>query len=206
MSVFECPTFICDSTISDRDGVLKEVGNYSWWDDFRKLLLKMDRETRPYIVVLTGSGYEQNTSFRNKYGLDKSLIANPYVEKYPYLLLLENGAIYLNVLTDEIKNYLIEIDSETLRTLKGEFEKRVKSRLENEVLSDFGLQWSNSYEEQKGKVYHAPKLSMVTFGVPREFADGSPYRKSKEADNFRDSVLKVMKKTAQELHLDYEVI
>lgn len=192
--------------LSDRDGVLKEGSDNSRGDDFREILSHMDGELYPYVAVLTGSGYEQNISFRKKYGLDERLKENSFVIKYPYLLLLENGAIHLNILTGEIKNYLSEIQPELLNILKGEFEQRIRDKMEKEILQKFRLSWSTYYEDQKGKIYHAPKLSMVTFNVPRTFHDGKPYRESVEADNFRDSVLQIMENTAQELGLNYEIM
>lgn len=192
--------------ISDKDGVLKEGENTQWEKDFRNLALEMGQDGKPYVVVLTGSSHQQNLHFMREYGLDERLSVNPAVKRYPYLLLLENGAIYLNVLTGETKNYVANISKELLKVLKGEFERRIRRKLETEVLPFFGFEWGSDYNDQRGKVYHVQdKQSMVTFDVPREFSDGTPYRKTRQSDMFRDRVIEKMEEVATELGLPYEV-
>ena len=193
--------------ISDKDGVLKEGGNKEGSERFRQLALEMGQEGKPYVVVLTGSSHQQNLPFMRDFGLDERLSVNPAVRKYPYLLLCENGAIHLNVLTGETRNYVADISPELLKALKGKFESRVRKKIETEVLPFFGFEWSKDYDDQRGKVYHVlDKQSMVTFNVPREFSDGTPYRKTKNADMFRDRVVEKMEETAQELGLPYKIV
>lgn len=192
--------------ISDKDGVLKEGGNTQWGDEFRNLALEMGQDGKPYVVVLTGSSHQQNLPFMKEYGLDERLSVNPAVKEYPYLLLCENGAIHLNVLTGETRNYVADISPELLNVLKGRFESRVKKKLELEVLPFFAFEWTNDYNDQRGKVYHVQdKQSMVTFNVPREFSNGTPYRKTSHADMFRERVVEKMEEVAIELGLPYEV-
>lgn len=194
--------------ISDKDGVLKEDSESAVHSrEFRKLALHMGQERNPYIIVLTGSSQKQNISFMNEYGLNEELRSNPKVVEYPFLVLIENGAIHLNVLTGEIKNYVKDICPEMLKMLKGEFEERVKKRLESEVFPELGLEWSLEYGDQNGKVYHSrEKLSMVTFNVPRGFSDGRPYRKSPEADKYRDRTILIMQEEAVRLNLPYQIL
>jgi 3-deoxy-D-manno-octulosonate 8-phosphate phosphatase KdsC-like HAD superfamily phosphatase len=192
--------------ISDKDGVLKD-GDKTWGSDFAKLAMQMGQKKNPYVVILTGSSYQQNLSFMKEYGLDNRLESNLKIKDYPYLLLAESGAIHINVLTGETRNYVADIQPELLKVLKKEFEPRVKSKIEEKVLPECGLIWSDKYEDQTGKVYHVKdKLSMVTFGVPRYFSDGKPYRKSPESEIFRDGVIGVMVEIAEELKMPYELI
>jgi len=192
--------------ISDKDGVLKD-GDKTWGSDFATLAMKMGQGGNPYVVILTGSSYQQNLPFMKEYGLDNRLVNNSMIKDYPYLLLAESGAIHINVLTGETKNYVEEINPSLLKILKSEFEPKVKSKIEEKVLQECNLIWSDDYNDQKGKVYHSKdKLSMVTFNVPRYFSDGRPYRKSPESEKFRDSVISIMVDVADELKIPYESI
>ena len=182
-------------------------GDKTWGSDFAKIARVMGQEGNPYVVILTGSSYQQNLPFMREYGLDNRLEANSKIKDYPYLLLAEDGAIHINVLTGETRNYVQDIQPELLRILKTEFEPRVKSKIEEKILKEFNLEWSGDYNDQTGKVYHVQdKLSMVTFSVPRYFSDGKPYRKSPESERFRDSVIVIMIDTAEELKMPYEII
>lgn len=193
--------------ISDKDGVLKEGSNSQWGSEFRELALEMGQEGKPYVVVLTGSSQQQNRSFIREYGLDEKLGSNEHIRNYPYLLLLENGAIHLNVLTGETRNYVADISPGLLELLKGDFEGEVRKRIEKEVLPSFRFEWSSDPEDQRGKVYHVQdKQSMVTINVPREHSDGTPYRKSENADLFRDEIVKIMEEVAKSISLHYKVI
>jgi len=193
--------------ISDRDGVLKEGSNMQWGEEFRKLALEMGQPSKPLVSVLTGSSYNQNLDFMKKYGLDERLRVNPEVEKHPHLLSVEGGAIHVNVLTGELVNYVAYINPGLLKVLKGEFERKVKERLEKEVLPALNLGWSKNYDDQTEKVYHIEdKLSMVSFNVPRKFKDGTPYRESPEAEQFRNMTIKIMEETAQKLNTPYEIL
>jgi len=192
--------------ISDRNGVLTEGSNMQWGTEFGELALKMGQEGRPYVIVLTGSSYDQNIDFRQEYGLDQRLGENPVVKNHPYSLLVEGGTTHVNVLTGEIKNYAANIDPSLLEALKGDFEKQVRERIEHEVLPDLGFEWTQDYRDQTGKVYHIPKSNMVTFNLPMYFENGKPFRESPQADSFKDDVLKVMVETALNLGLPYEIL
>jgi hypothetical protein len=193
--------------ISDKDGVLKHGGNTQWGDEFRNLVMKMGKDQRPYVCVLTGSSISQNQPFMEKYGLDSELGANPKIQEHPHLLLVENGAIHVNVLDGTTRNYVHEISPDLLEALKNDFEPKVRGRLEREVFPEFGFSYTEVYEDQKGKVYHArEKQSMVTFNVPRQFRGGNEFRKSPESEGYRDNVIRVMESVVQELDLPYEKI
>jgi hydroxymethylpyrimidine pyrophosphatase-like HAD family hydrolase len=195
--------------ISDKDGVLRDEvrkGN-SWGLDFAKLALEMGQGRKPYVIILTGSSYNQNLPFMKEYGLDKKLEINSKIKDYPFLLLAESGAIHINVLTGETRNYVKDMQPELLKVLKSEFEPRVRSEIEKKVLDECSLTWSDNYNDQDGKVYHVKdKLSMVTFNVPRTFKDGKPYRKSPESEVFRDKVMEIMTCVANTLKLPYEIV
>jgi 3-deoxy-D-manno-octulosonate 8-phosphate phosphatase KdsC-like HAD superfamily phosphatase len=193
--------------ISDKDGVLKDGSNL-YGERFREqVALNMGRNGKPYVVVLTGSSYEQNVQFIEQYFPSLRLGANPMVVDYPWLLLAESGAVHINVLNGTRRNYVRDICPDLLRRLKGEFEAGVRQRLDAEVLPEFGFGWSSNSEDQRAKVYHASeKLSMVTFNVPREFSDGKPYRKSEEAKKYRSKVMRIMEQEAISLELPYEIL
>jgi len=192
--------------ISDKDGVLKDGGETRWGNSFRNLAMKMGQDQRPFVCVLTGSSVSQNQSFMQKYGLDLRLGENPKVQEYPDLLLVENGAIHVNVLTKETRNYVKEISPDLLGALKNDFEPEVKVRLKREVFPEFGFSYTDVYGGQVSEVYHGEKQSMVTFNVPRQLVNGKYFRKSKEAESYRDQVVEVMEGVAEELGLPYERI
>jgi len=140
--------------VSDKDGVLKKGSDLSGGVDFSNLAMQMGQEGNPYVVVLTGSSLKQNEEFRTIYGLDSRLNVNPFVVENPYLLLVESGAIHVNVLTGETENYVHEIAEDLLGTLKGEFETSVRDRLRGEAQERFGFGLNEDYNDQKGNIYY----------------------------------------------------
>lgn len=192
--------------ISDKDGVLVEKGKAEKAEEFIKLAYSMGCNGNPFVSVLTGSGVSQNTKFRQQFGLDARLGVNPAISRHPYLLVVESGAIHVNVLTEEKLNYCRLLDQELLGKLKGPFQEQVLSRLEKEVLPAMGLVWSEDYDDQAEKVYVAPKESMLTINVPRAFKDGSDYRKSRQADELRKATAAIMVQAAQSVGAEYEII
>lgn len=192
--------------LSDRDGVLKD-GDKTFGNEFTELALKMGQEQNPYVIILTGSSYQQNLPFMEKYGLNPNLNCNPKIVEYPYLILAEGGAIHINVLTGNTNNYVADICPDLLKILKKDFEPKVKSKIEEKVLSEFNLYWAKNYNDQQGKIYHVKdKLSMVTFNIPRTFANGESYRKSSESEKLRDKIVEIMVNTANELNLPYDFL
>lgn len=141
-----------------------------------------------------------------EYGLDERLAANPYVQENPYLVMMENGALQMNVLNGELRDYIAELDVNLLAALRLTFMPIVKERLEEEVFSDFGLEWSKDSEDKSQRINHVEeKLSMVTFDMPRTFLDGKPYRDSESADRLRERMVGIMVEVAEELELPYEL-
>ncbi len=197
--------------ISDRDGVLKSdilksEENIQFGLKFRDLALQMGQARKPYVTILSGSSYEQNIPFMKTYGLDVQLSINPAIVKYPYLLLIENGAIHLNVINGETKNYVGDICPDLLTLLKNKFEIRTKRRISAEVLPEFGFKWTEDSNDQKGRVYHPKKLSMVTFNVPSADVDGKSFRKTREAEKYRDMIVGIMEEVAKSISMPYEVL
>lgn len=191
--------------VSDKDGTLTLAGDYSRGPEFaERVASRMGHDNKPFVSVLTGSGISQNREFMQAYGLDERLAANEHVQAKPYLLLAESGALHVNVLTGEILNYCEQINPELLHALKGPFEQDVLRKL-TAKLPAFGFTWSNEYHDQDAKVYVAPKLSMVTINVPREADGNKAFRKTPEAERFRDAIVETMMQTAEELELKYTI-
>ncbi len=197
--------------ISDRDGVLKgdklnSEANMQFGLRFRDLALQMGQNRKPYVTILTGSSLEQNIPFMEVYGLDSQLSVNPAIVKYPYLLLIENGAIHLDVIDSRVNNFVKDICPELLAILKGEFERRVVQKIDAEVLPEFGFAWTPDYNDQKAKVYHAKKSSMVTINVPYADIHGEPFRKLPEAYRYRNEVISTMEQVAISIGMPYEIL
>jgi hypothetical protein len=193
--------------ISDKDGILIWKGDCSRGNEFSSRVAKnMGVNGSPVVSVLTGSGYEQNTDFMRAYGLDERLLKNPTVARHPYLILAENGAIQLDVLTGKVLNYCKRLDRNMLKILLGPFKQSVVQEVGASVLPRFDFCWSNSPQEQTAQVYLANKLSMVTVNVPRWQANGTDFRATEGARTFRKSVMEVMQKTAEQMDLEYKVL
>lgn len=192
--------------ISDRDGVLTAEGDHIRGKEFRELAKTMGIGNNPFVIVLTGSSYEQNVDFIKAYGFDSTIQSNPKVREHPYLVLVDNGAIHINVLTGEILNYCHELDPELLQKIKGAFGSEVIQRVEQEILPCFGLTRSYEYKDQNEKVFIPPKESMVTINIPRYFSDGTtPYRKTKIAGRLRLKIIDIMVETAAKMDIVYVV-
>ncbi|MBU2637824.1 MAG: HAD hydrolase family protein [Nanoarchaeota archaeon] len=192
--------------VSDRDGVLVKKGDLSRGKEFQSLAMQMGNNNNPYVSILTGSGMEQNIGFMEKYGLNANLAKNQEVQRFPYLLLVENGTIHVNVLTGETINYCKSLNPYFLAKLKGEFEEIVRQKLEQEVFPTLNLEWSTEYADQAEKVYIAPKQSMSTFNIPRKFRDGSDYRSSENAALLRKAIAGIMAETADKLGMPHTML
>lgn len=193
--------------VTDRDGVIKEADNVQWGPLYAELAMKMGNEGYPYCTILTGSALSQNEKFRHQYGLDERLIGNVYVKENPYLLIVENGAIHVNVITGETKNYCSRLNLSLLGALKGPFESEVARRIQAEILPQFGLSMSYSYEDQAGKVYHIiDKQAGVTFNIPRTDKAGNQFRKTLAAQSLRDMEIEVMCDVASNLGMNYTIL
>ncbi len=191
--------------VSDRDGVLVSKSDFSRGNEFFNLAMQMGFQGNPFVMILTGSSYEQNLGFMRGYGLDSRLGVNLAVKENPYLLLVENGAIHVNVISGDLLNFCERLNPELLKKLKGDFEAEVKRQIDREILPDFALGWSSEYSDQVQKIYVPPKRSMVTFNIPRYFKDGRNYRSSEEAEILRRKMIEIMQDTAERMHLGYEI-
>ncbi|MDD5193530.1 MAG: HAD hydrolase family protein [Candidatus Nanoarchaeia archaeon] len=193
--------------VTDKDGVLKDGGDVHWGGEYAKLALVMGLDGNPISTILTGSGLKDNIKFMKQYGLDKRLEQNIVLKENPYLLLAENGAIHVNVITGETQNYCSELDRELLTALKGPFETEVAKRIQNEVLPEFGFVIGYDHDKQKGIVYHnIEKQAGVTFNVPREDNSGAPFRKTPEAQMLREREIDIMQQVADGLGIPYQVL
>ena len=184
--------------ISDKDGVLISEGDRSRGGEFAKLASVMGNGN-PFVSVLTGSAYEQNSDFALAYGLTKD-IDNPTVRKFPYLILAENGGVHVNILTGE--THLPALNAYEVGVLKGRYEQAVKREVEK-FMRSFNFKWSLDHNDQRGRVYCPDKRSMVTVNIPREYHNGKKFRDSEDATRFRSGVYAIMLETAQKLGMVY---
>jgi hypothetical protein len=188
--------------ISDKDGVLTKEGDTSRAGDFRMLSRSFGFGC-PLVTVLTGSAYEQNVKFAKAYGLDQRLATNPHVMKNPYLLMTENGAVRVNIITGE--QDVMALDRELLAVLKGQYQRLVLDKV-GRLVDELSFEWSYNHDDQTGKVYVANKKSMVTINVPRKYKDGRSYRETEDAERFRRHVLDIMTETAERMNLPYKIL
>jgi predicted mannosyl-3-phosphoglycerate phosphatase (HAD superfamily) len=191
---------------ADRDGVLK--GHTSQRENYQELqnrIREMGSSQHPLIVILTGSGYEQNVEFISEAGLDSACLENAVCRSQPFLLLAENGAIAMNIATAEYR-IVHDIAEHELRYLQEEFKPRLLERVGDSVLPRYGLRWSHSQSEQDSQIFLPPKRAMVTLNIPRSKNGNSRYRLSEEAVRLRADLLNVFVEIADNLGLPYRVI
>lgn len=191
---------------ADRDGVLiweveSEPQRLALMDVFRQ----MGGSGKPFVVVLTGSSYEQNLRFMKRHGLDSSLRANPAVLTERYVVWAENGALQINVL-DHTFRIVQDFDQRLLSFVKGQFQAEVLERLDREVLPAFGFAWSESPADKNSGVFVPPKRTMFTVDVPKMRGDHDDYRRTPNADAFRKAVLDIMKQVAEEHGVAYVIL
>ena len=190
--------------VTDRDGVLKSGSRVHWGSEFGELAKKMGGSL-PYVFVVTSSSKTQNDKFREEYCLDERLAVNLHVRNNPWLLFAEGGAVQVNVLTGNIRNYARQLSPELIEKMKGPFESAVKDIIDSN-LPLFGLTWTQDYDNQNGMVYHVTdKIAMVCFNVPRTFRNcATTYRTSPESEAYRDMVTQAMIETAERLNIPYD--
>jgi len=195
-----------DAVMSDRDGVLYYGVDFSRGNDFAKRLRVAGQKDNPAIIMLTGSTFCQNTDFLRTYGFSpENLSGNDYVQKNPYIALLENSALWINALKPQEPIVAPIFDKGVLEKFTGEFKKNVMKEMENSVLPKFGFGWSDDQSDKNSKVYVPPKLTMITFDVPKTSSTDQYFRKSQDAELFRREVLEIMMKEAEKLHLPVTV-
>lgn len=191
---------------ADRDGVLICKDPETRKDDLRDLFLKMGQNDRPFVIVLTGSSYEQNIPFLDSYTLDGSLSANSAVVANPYLIYAENGAVQINVLDKRIRNFGDFLDPELIKTLTRDFAEEVTKRIEENVLESFALCLTLNRSDEVSKIYIPKKSTMVTFNIPKEHAGYSDYRRTVDSDQLRKAILQEMVFVAEKFKLPYKVL
>jgi len=191
---------------ADRDGVL------IWKEDLvekrhlRQIVESMGQEGRPFIIIITGSSYEQNVDFMRKYRLNSSLASNEKIRENPYVIYAENGVVQINILDGGIRNYDKFLDKDLLSVLKTNFLNALLSNVEKRILPVFNLEFSKELSDQHQKIYLPPKKTMVTLNVPRTHHGIEDYRQSPESDHLREAILREMEIVAQDLGLPYEVL
>jgi hypothetical protein len=182
--------------ISDRDGVIITFDSRDRGEEFSGIAKGMGMG-KPMITIVTGSGYEQNIGFMADYGLNKTLESNPVVRKNPFVLLVENGAVAVNVLTGKPK---VIFDGNT--AVLEAFRSLVLKRAEK-LLPAFGFEFSRDYGDQKGKAYIVPKITGVTINIPHS-RDGSVFRGTSDSEAFASAVMDVMSSAAIELGIKHQ--
>jgi len=191
---------------ADRDGVFDWEDDSARKDELFRLFQNMGLDRNPFVFVLTGSSYDQNISFIKKLRIRDAVKDNAAVRKKPFAILAENGAIQISVLSSEIRDFQQVLDPDFLRLLKTSFEKEVVARLKATVLPRFRLKLTDDHTDQIAKIYIPPKRTMVTINVPKWFRDGSDFRRSPVAQQFREAVLAVMQAVAESLGMPYRLL
>jgi hypothetical protein len=166
----------------------------------------MGQNGRPFIIILTGSSYEQNLGFMRHLQLDASLGANPKIRENPYIIYAENGAVQIDILGASARNYAATLDKHLLDALTRDFLHSLLRHIGERILPAFQLGLSNSPSDQRSKLYLPPKSTMVTVDLPRAHMGLEDYRQSPVSDALRQALLREMAISAQELHLPYEVL
>jgi hypothetical protein len=179
--------------LTDKDGVIYKNPDLSHGAQFAKFI-KQSGYTQPITKILTGSALYQckDAGFIEAYGLTKeNLQDNEFIQKDPYILLCESGAVQLNVLDHTDIKYLIdEKSTPLLKVLLGEFKKTVLQRTEKELFAKFNLNWEQDYTKQhinRRGVHAVNRRTAVTINVPYDI------RETDQGEIFRNTVFKIMK-------------
>lgn len=190
---------------ADKDGVLvwSDSEASSQMTALSAVFRNMGTGKFPFVFVLTGSSYDQNLDFIGSYRALGAFEKNPQVKERPFVVLAENGAVQVNVLTGEIREDTFLIDRSLLNFIKGDFLKQIVIVMEAKVLSRFNLQWSLSAADQIERIWIPPKRTMVTINIPKTFKDGRDYRSSPRGKELSSSILDSMIRVAEMLGIRY---
>ena len=191
---------------SDRDGVLIGNDNIPAKTDFSSLTQTMGLNDNPFIIVLTGSSFDQNIEFIDSFFDRDKIRWNQKIANYPYLIHAENGALQINILDKSIRKMDEFIDIDLLKELKDDFFEAVKKSIEDNVLKPFELHFTLDQHDQISKIYIPNKISMVTFNIPTAHGKLANYRNSSESETLRTAILTEMIDSAEALRLPYEVL
>ena len=191
---------------ADRDGVLIWKEDLPEKSRLRQIVECMGQEGWPFIIIITGSSYEQNVDFMCKYRLNSNLASNEKIRENPYVIYAENGAVQINILDGSIRHCAEFLDRDLLSVLKTHFLNTLLNNIEKRILPIFNLEFSKELSDQCSKIYLPPKRTMVTLNVPRTHHGIEDYRRSPESDHLRDAILREMVIVARDLGLPYEVL
>jgi len=191
---------------ADKDGVLVWRDSDALSQKLSPIFRNMGKGGYPFVFVLTGSSYEQNLEFIQTSGFDGAFAENPRVQEHPFVVLAENGAVQVNVLTGEIRENVASINQTLLGYIKSDFQQQILRIMKKEVLPRFDLQWSSTADDQVERIWLPPKRTMVTVNLPKTFRDGRDYRASSRGKELSDSILNSMIRVAQTTGIRYTVL
>ena len=124
----------------------------------------------------------------------------------PFVILAENGALQINVITGSYVQDEKVLTSPLLAPLKGSFERQVIRLIEKEVFPRYALGWSETADDQAERLWIPAKRTMVTINIPKTFRNGRDYRSSVHSETLRRILLDCMVQTASMLSLRYEIL
>jgi hypothetical protein len=193
---------------TDRDGVIYTKGDYSQGRRFATRIRNMGIDS-PLVRIITGSSLVQNqeSGFMDAFGLNaENLARNQRVQDDPYLVLIENGAIKLNVLNPhDMNNVALTLEPELTQTLVGEFRNRLMERIEREIFPSMHLHWQKNYmlqkEDPRGVYPSLDKKTMTTMNTPHALRDQKII-----GEVYKSNIVKFMEEIAEGLNLPYEVL
>ena len=85
---------------------------------------------------------------------------------------------------------------EEIKRVKGPFEFEVIKRIETDVLPEFGFTYSDSHADQTEKIYIPPKMTMVTFNIPKFTRTEKDYRRAQISNDLRKRIRETLEEVA----------
>lgn len=192
LSLHECTLF------TDKDGVLQNKQDYTKGAIF-KAMIRESGIIYPQTYIISGSSVKLNlnTGFMEAYGLTpENLYQNRTIRNNPFLLLLENGGIEINILNPNDRRYPAkEQFKEEIETLRGPVRDGIRSQMEEKIFKTFaGLHWVRNYEDQKTKrrgIYEVESETKFTLNIPYAL------RGTQEGEAFRMIVAEIIQEEAE---------
>lgn len=191
---------------ADRDGVLLWTKSVREIQSLAKLFRIMGNNGFPLVFVITGSSSAQNQDLLGEPAIAQALAGNQRVRHSPQLILVENGAIALNVLDGSADFMFDAVNPETCFLLTGEFRAILLEKVKRDILPKFGLAISCEHADQNAKIFLPEKKTMVTLNIPRKLRDHADYRRSLESEVLRSAIVEAMISTAEHLGIPYRVL
>jgi hydroxymethylpyrimidine pyrophosphatase-like HAD family hydrolase len=189
---------------SDRDGVLINENN-NGYEIISPIFGKMGYEKNPFIIVLTGSSYEQNIGFIKGINKERILGKNENIIKMPFFIYAENGAVQINGLDGSVRQ-TEGLDKELINCLRKEFNKIFFEGVKKNILSKFNVSISYKSSSQVSRLYVPKKITMVTVNLPTVHHGITNYRMSKEAEFLREALLNEMVIAAELVSITYSIL